>query len=139
MTSASTPPPPPPAPAPSEVRLRLAVQQPHGRTARRIDGAWWPWSYDLTVELPGLLGVLPRAWGRISRVRVNGGGWPACPERMIVAGQPVRVRRTDSSKAPHTVCLITPGHGRWDLLVVPPAATEAEAGRLMERAVTLGA
>ncbi|GAB2864651.1 hypothetical protein GCM10027074_35010 [Streptomyces deserti] len=137
MTSASTP--PPPLPAPPEVRLRLAAQSHFGPTARRIDGAWWPWSYDLAAELPGLLGVLPLAWGRISSVRVNGDGWPECPERMTVAGQPVRVRRTDSPKAPHTVCLLAPGRGRWDLLVVPPATPEAEAGQLMERAVTHGA
>ncbi|GAB2735176.1 DUF5994 family protein [Streptomyces bullii] len=136
MTSAPTPASPPPAP--SGVRLRLAAQQHADRTARRIDGAWWPWTYDLAAELPGLLGELPCAWGRISSVRVDGGGWTACPERMIVAGQPVRVRRTQSPKAFHALCLLAPGRGRWDLLVVPPGATEAEAGRLMERAVTQG-
>ncbi|WP_323138399.1 hypothetical protein [Streptomyces sp. NBC_01571] len=30
---------------------------------------------------------------------------------------------------------MAPGRGRWDLLVVPPTATEEEAGRLMEGAV----
>ncbi|MFI8188596.1 DUF5994 family protein [Streptomyces sp. NPDC085946] len=139
MTYASTPPSPPPLPAPPEVRLRLAVPPAQGSTARRIDGAWWPWTYDLAAELPGLLGVLPRAWGRISSVRVNGDGWPECPERMMVAGQPVRVRRSGLPREPHTVCLLAPGRGRWDLLVVPPAATAAEAGRLMERAVARGA
>ncbi|MEV5436468.1 DUF5994 family protein [Streptomyces sp. NPDC052682] len=137
MTSAPTPPRPQPS-APSAVRLLLAVPPHGGRTARRIDGAWWPRSYDLAAELPGLLGVLPRAWGRISSVRINGDGWPACPERMVVAGQPVRVRRTPSPKAPPTVCLLAPGCGRWDLLVVPPGATQAEAGRLMEGAVGQG-
>ncbi|CAL9305978.1 DUF5994 family protein [Streptomyces olindensis] len=137
MTSASTP--PPPHPAPSEVRLRLAAQPRQGRTARRIDGAWWPRSYDLTTELPGLLGVLPRAWGRISSVLVNGDVWPSCPERMLVAGQAVHVGRKDSPTAPHTVCLLAPGRGRWDLLVVPPGTAEAEAGRLMARAVEQGA
>lgn len=137
MTSASSP--PPPHPTPSEVRLRLATQPRQGRTARRIDGAWWPRSYDLAAELPGLLGVLPRAWGRISSVLVNGDAWRACPERMLVAGQAVHVGRKDSPPtAPHTVCLLAPGRGRWDLLVVPPATAEAEAGRLMARAVEQG-
>ncbi|AXE87325.1 DUF5994 family protein [Streptomyces sp. Go-475] len=137
MTSASSP--PPPVPARPEVRLRLAAQPRQGRTARRIDGAWWPRSYDLAAELPGLLGVLPRAWGRISSVLVNGDAWPACPERLLVAGQAVHVGRKDSPTAPHTVCLLAPGRGRWDLLVVPPATAESEAGRLMEQAVEQGA
>ncbi|MDQ0714839.1 hypothetical protein QFZ55_004291 [Streptomyces luteogriseus] len=136
MTSASSP--PPSAPAPSEVRLRIADQPRRGSTARRIDGAWWPRSYDLAAELPGLLGGLPDAWGRIDSVLVNGDTWPACPERMVVSGQEVHVGRTDSPTAPHTVCLLAPGRGRWDLLVVPPATEEAEASRLMDRAVTQG-
>ena len=136
MTSASSP--PPSAPAPSEVRLRIAAQPRRASPARRIDGAWWPRSYALAAELPGLLGGLPDAWGRIGSVLVNGDTWPACPERMVVAGQEVHVGRTDSPTAPHTVCLIAPGRGRWDLLVVPPATEEAEAGRLMDRAVTQG-
>ncbi len=136
MTSASSP--PPSVPAPSEARLRIADQPRQGRTARKIDGAWWPRSYDLAAELPVLLRGLPDAWGRISSVLVNGDSWPACPERMVVAGQAVHVGRTDSPTAPHTVCLLVPGRGRWDLLVVPPDTDEAEAGRIMERAVTQG-
>ncbi|MYS91338.1 MULTISPECIES: DUF5994 family protein [Streptomyces] len=134
MTSASSP--PPPLPAPSEVRLRLAVQPRLGRTARRIDGAWWPRSYDLAAELPGLLAVLPRAWGRVSSVLVHGDTWLACPDRLDVAGREVHVGRRDAPTTPDTVCLLTPGRGRWDLLVVPPATTEAEAVRLMEQAVS---
>jgi hypothetical protein len=138
MTSASASS-PSPLPAPREVRLRLAGPTSYGRTARRIDGAWWPRSDDLAEELTGLLGVLPRAWGRISSVLVHGASWPDCPAQMVVAGQTVHVGHNDSPSAPHTVCLLAPGRGRYDLLVVPPATAEAEAGRLMERAVTQGA
>ncbi|WP_328341195.1 DUF5994 family protein [Streptomyces violaceus] len=137
MTSASSS--PPPLPAPRDVRLRLAEPTRFGRTARRIDGAWWPRSDDLARELTGLLGVLPRAWGRISSVLVNGDTWPDCPEQMVIAGQTVHVGHTDSPTAPHTVCLLAPGRGRYDLLVVPPATAQAEADLLMERAVTQGA
>jgi hypothetical protein len=104
--------------------------------ARRIDGAWWPRSYDLAAELPGLLAVLPGAWGRVSSVLVHGDTWLPCPERLEVGGQEVHVGHRESPATPDTVCLLTPGRGRWDLLVVPPATTEAEAVRLMEQAVT---
>ncbi|MFI6373808.1 DUF5994 family protein [Streptomyces sp. NPDC050546] len=137
MTSASSS--PPPLPAPRDVRLRLAEPSRFGRTARRIDGAWWPRTDDLAQELTGLLGVLPRAWGRISSVLVHGDTWQDCPERMVVAGCTVHVGRTDSPTAPPTVCLLALGRGRYDLLVVPPATARAEADLLMERAVTQGA
>jgi hypothetical protein len=56
-----------------------------------------------------------------------------------VAGQAVHVGRRDTPTASDTVCLLTPGRGRWDLLVVPPGTAQDEAGLLMERAVTQGA
>ena len=125
-------------PHPSSVRLRLGAEPRQGRSARRIDGAWWPRSYDLTAELPGLLAGLPHRWGHISSVLVNGTMWSLPGDGMLVADQMVHLRRTDSSRAGHTVCLLAPGHGRWDLLVVPPAATEAEAERLMDTATADG-
>ena len=59
-------PPPPPFPAP--LRLRLV---PQGALPRPIDGAWWPRSYDLLAELPGLLAGLPRTWGHVTSVTVT--------------------------------------------------------------------
>ncbi|MFJ8363145.1 DUF5994 family protein [Streptomyces sp. NPDC093984] len=119
---------------PSSARLRLGAEPRQGGSARRIDGAWWPRSYDLTAELPGLLAGLPQRWGHISSVLVNGTMWSLPGDGMLVADQMVHLRRTDSPRAEHTVCLLAPGHGRWDLLVVPPAATEAEAEQLMDTA-----
>ncbi|WP_406334117.1 DUF5994 family protein [Streptomyces sp. NBC_00203] len=126
------PPPPPPLSSSSAVRLRLLAQPAQGHMPRRIDGAWWPRSTDLTSELPQLLGGLPPAWGHVSSVLVDEAVWAPFPGRLLVADQVVRLRRTTSQHAPSTVCLLAPGRGRWDLLVVPPAATEAEAGWLMD-------
>ncbi|KUO16957.1 DUF5994 family protein [Streptomyces dysideae] len=120
--------PDPPLPSHPLVRLRLA---PHGVLPRAINGAWWPRSYDLLAELPRLLAGLPRMWGNISSVTVNGAMWPATPGRMLVVNQVVRLRRTVTASAPHTVILLAPGRGRWDLLVVPPDTTEEAAEPLM--------
>ncbi|MFD5520138.1 DUF5994 family protein [Streptomyces sp. NPDC127066] len=120
--------PPPPLSSSSGVRLRLSAQPAQGRMPRRIDGAWWPRSTDLTSELPRLLGGLPPGWGHISSVLVDEAVWAPFPGRLLVADQLVRLHRATSRHAPSTVCLLAPGRGRWDLLVVPPAATEAEAG-----------
>jgi hypothetical protein len=113
------------------LRLRLA---PHGDLPRSIDGAWWPRSYDLLVELPRLLAGLPRTWGHITSVTVNGAMWSVTPSRMLVSNQVVRLRRALAASAPHTVVLLAPGRGRWDLLVVPPDTTEQAAEPLMAAA-----
>ncbi|MCT9011481.1 DUF5994 family protein [Streptomyces rhizosphaerihabitans] len=123
---------PPPPLSSSAVRLRLSAQSTQGHMPRRIDGVWWPRSTDLTSELPHLLGGLPPAWGHVSSVLVDEAVWASFPGRLLVADQVVRLRRTTNRHAPSTVCLLAPGRGRWDLLVVPPAATEAEAGWLMD-------
>ncbi|MFJ7904076.1 DUF5994 family protein [Streptomyces sp. NPDC096198] len=112
-------------------RLRLGAQPGQGGAARRIDGAWWPRSYDLTAELPGLLAALPLRWGHVTSVLVNGAMWSLSGDGTPVGDRQVRMRRTGSPRAEDTVCLLTPGQGRWDLLVVPPAATAEEAERIM--------
>ncbi|MFJ5260797.1 DUF5994 family protein [Streptomyces sp. NPDC088387] len=127
--------PQPPLPSPDAARLRLATPARLGRQPRRIDGAWWPRSHDLAAELPRLLVGLPQDWGLISSIVVNGGQWAESPAGLVVAGQVVRLRRTHAPQVPDTVCLLAPGQGRWDLLVVPPEASEAEADRLMAEAV----
>jgi hypothetical protein len=121
----------PPIPSHPVLRLRLA---PHRDLPRAIDGAWWPRSYDLLAELPRLLSGLPREWGHISSVTVNGATWSAVPGRMLVSNQVVRLRRTLAQSAPPTVVLLAPGRGRWDLLVVPPDTTEEAAEPLMAAA-----
>ncbi|GEC03021.1 hypothetical protein SSP24_06760 [Streptomyces spinoverrucosus] len=113
------------------LRLRLA---PHGGMPRPIDGAWWPRSYDLLAELPRLLAGLPRAWGHVTSVTVNGAAWSAVPGRMLVSNQVVRLHRTLTASAAQTILLLAPGQGRWDLLVVPPDTTEEAAEPLMAAA-----
>lgn len=128
MTTALQPPLPS---SPSSV----CVSHPAPAMPRRIDGAWWPRSYELLVELPRLLAGLPQAWGHISSVTVNGATWSATPGRMLVFNQVVRLRRSTTMSAPDTVCLLAPSRGRWDLLVVPPDTLPDTAEPLMAAAV----
>ncbi|MDQ1027932.1 hypothetical protein QF035_005514 [Streptomyces umbrinus] len=120
-----------PLPSQPLARLRLA---PHSALPRRIDGAWWPHSRDLLAELPLLIGALPRTWGQITGVTVNTAMWAASPGRMLVANHVVRLSRSAGSHGRHTVCLVSPGRGRWDLLVVPPEVDAADAEPLMAAA-----
>lgn len=123
----------PPLPSRPVLRLRLRLA-PHGNLPRAIDGAWWPRSYDLPAELPGLLAGLPRKWGHITSATVNGATWSAVPGQILVADQVVRLRGTQGESTPHTIVLLSPGRGRWDLLVVPPDTTEQAAEPLMAAA-----
>jgi Family of unknown function (DUF5994) len=121
----------PPPPSQPLLRLRLA---PRGGMPRSIDGGWWPPSYDLLTELPRLLAGLPREWGQITSVTANGPMWSALPGRMFVANQVVRLHRSLTASAPHTIVLLAPGQGRWDLLVVPPDTTPEAAEPLLAAA-----
>jgi hypothetical protein len=129
----TAPPSPVSPPTRSLLRLRLA---PHSALPRRLDGVWWPRSYDLLAELPQLLAALPRAWGHITGVTVNGAAWSAAPGRMLIANQVVRLRKTVAAHTPDTVVLLAPGHGRWDLLVVPPDTTQEAAEPIMTAALS---
>ncbi|MFC8199068.1 DUF5994 family protein [Streptomyces sp. NPDC060006] len=113
------------------VRLRLA---PHSALPRRIDGAWWPHSRDLLSELPLLIGALPRTWGQIDGVTVNTAMWSTSPGRMLVANHVVRLNRSSVTHSRHTIRLLGPGRGRWDLLVVPPEIDAVDAEPLMAAA-----
>ncbi|WP_405770184.1 DUF5994 family protein [Streptomyces sp. NBC_01538] len=114
-------------------RLALKpVNPPPGRA--ELDGAWWPRSRDLTDELPALADVLDPLWGRITRIAVNPRYWPVIPHRIYVNGQVVRVGWFTTELDPHKILLLSGTSGPWDLLVVPPEATDASAARLMAAA-----
>jgi len=121
-------------PSPPVARLRLA---PHRALPRRIDGAWWPRSRNLLVELPLLIGALPPVWGQITGVTVNAAMWSPSPGRILVAHHVVRLRRESGTRDRHTICLLSPGHSRWHLLVVPPELAAADAEHLMAATATI--
>ncbi|MFJ5033386.1 DUF5994 family protein [Streptomyces sp. NPDC088560] len=90
-----------PPPAPPLLRLYLA---PESTVPRRIDGAWWPRTFDLPAELPPLLSGLPRAWGQTVGVLANGTAGTGAPGLISsaarssgCAGPPRRTRRAPSS------------------------------------------
>ncbi|MGW3866740.1 DUF5994 family protein [Streptomyces sp. NPDC005047] len=60
--------------------------------------------------------------------------WAAAPGRMLVANQVVRLNKSAALHAPDTVVL-SPGLGRWDLLVLEPDTTEEAARPLMDAAL----
>jgi hypothetical protein len=69
-------------------RLRLKPKAP---TTGYVDGAWWPHSDDLPVELPDLLAVLSVRLGPIDRVIYNLSEWANAPAKLPIGGRVVRL------------------------------------------------
>jgi hypothetical protein len=115
----------------SSLRLSLA---PAGPAPALLDGAWWPHSRDLGAELPALAAVLDPLWGRITRVTVNPTHWPVVPHKVPVAGHTVKVGWFLDQQDPHELLLLSYRAGRWNLLVIPPQTSPAEAAWLMAAA-----
>lgn len=116
-----------PEAAPSVARpLRLSLV-PAGSGRTLIDGGWWPYSRDLTAELPALAGVLGGRGERITRVTVNPARWPVVPRRVPVEGHVLKVGWF-TEQDPDLLMLLSYRPGRWDLLVVPPE-TDADTAQ----------
>lgn len=126
-TAPTTPTSAPPFP----LRISLA---PRGPVPARIDGAWWPYSRNLTAELPALTGVLDTRWDRITRVTVNPACWPVIPRKVQVGGHVVKVGWFEQEQDPHQLMLLSYRSGRWDLLVIPPETPADTAAWLMAAA-----
>ncbi|MER5303233.1 DUF5994 family protein [Streptomyces lasiicapitis] len=126
----------PPSPAgswPSSPPLRLSLA-PVGPQPSLLDGAWWPQSRDLSMELPTLTAALDPLWGRITRVTVNPVHWPVVPHKVPVAGHVVKVGWYRDEQDPHELMLLSYRAGRWNLLVIPPQTPPDSAVWLMAAA-----
>jgi hypothetical protein len=96
----------------------------NGNTHGAVDGAWWPRSSELTLELPDLVVVLGRLIGPIQRVIYDPAIWPLTVPSRIVQGtnvtsiDPYRLVEAD------TIYLIGTHSRRAVLFVVPPSTPQ---------------
>ncbi|MFJ9036958.1 DUF5994 family protein [Streptomyces sp. NPDC102406] len=111
---------------------RVALKSPTGQGL--LDGAWWPRSRDLAVELPALADVLDPLWGRVIRVAVNPMLWPVVPRKVTVHERVLKIGWFTPELDPHTLLLLSYRSARWDLFVIPPETDAASAARLMTAA-----
>jgi hypothetical protein len=116
-----------PTPPDFTPRLRLKPKAPR---SGYVDGAWWPWSDDLTSELPDLLAVLSVRLGRIERVMYNLGEWATAPAKATLGE---RVVRLDGYRRQPINTLEVRGVNRERilLLVVPPNTDSDQAHATM--------
>ncbi|MEY9946425.1 DUF5994 family protein [Kitasatospora sp. GAS1066B] len=115
----------------SDVRLSLA---PDGVRPGRLDGAWWPRSRDLLLEIPSLAAALEKRWGEVLRITVNPAQWPVIPRRIPVAGHLVHVGWFSEEQDQQEIVVCSYAPLRLELLVVPPSTDVVDAARLMSAA-----
>ena len=117
-----------------DVRVSLRAGAGDGNSA--FDGAWFPRTRDLSVELPELIAELDRRGVRVERFTYALDAWAPAARKLLVGDRIVRTGGFRSMD-PGVVCLIWDGGSmRADLLVVPPETdvlTGARALRLCTR------
>ncbi|WP_236047627.1 DUF5994 family protein [Streptacidiphilus fuscans] len=126
----------------AEFRTPRLALRPHGEGGGlprgALAGAWWPRSDDLLRELPSLIALLDRTWGRVTRVEVDPTHWQSLPRAVPVPGHIVTVGRCTVGQNPHHLLLLSYRARRWNLLVVPPRTSRVAAARLMAAATVAG-
>ncbi len=102
------------------IDVRVSLRADVGSGENPFDGAWFPRSRDLAVEVPELVAALDRRGLRIERFTYPLGPWLPAPRKLVVDDRIVRTGGF-SSMDPGVVCLSwAGGNRRADLLVVPP-------------------
>jgi hypothetical protein len=118
------------------IDVRVSLRAGAGTGGSAFDGAWFPRSRDLSVEVPELIAELDRRGLRIERFTYALDAWSPAPRKVVVLGRTVRTGGFRSMD-PGVVCLTwDAGSKRADLLVVPPETdvlTGARALRLCTR------
>ncbi|MCU1667655.1 MAG: uncharacterized protein JWP40_582 [Blastococcus sp.] len=118
------------------IDVRVSLRADAGSGGSPFDGAWFPRSRDLPVEMPELIAELDRRGVRIERFTYSLDAWTPAPRKVVVQGRVVRSGGFRSMD-PQVVCLTWDGGTkRADLLVVPPETdvlTGARALRLCTR------
>jgi len=116
-----------PARSAADTAVRLKLDPQPSRTTV-LDGGWWPRSRDAVAELPALTAALADLRGEISHVLLNATEWDLpYPRRAGADRRAVRLGWYESQPAGLVTVISEFGRDRFDLLVVPPEASEAAA------------
>ena len=121
-------------PSPEAARVALTAT---GEPPARFDGAWWPRTRNLAVEVSALAAALTPHAFHLSRVAYGKDGWAAAGRKAATDGRTIRLGWFASQDP--AVVILGDGHGgRLDLLVVPPDSTAAKAQTAMAEASRTG-
>ena len=119
----------PRCPTPREHTRRLRLK-PTALHTGCVDGAWWPHTHDLGVELPDLLAVLAVRLGPVERVVYQFSEWTPAPATLDIGGRAVHLDRSRLQPA-DTVDVLGLCPARVVMLVVPPCTDPERAHAAM--------
>jgi hypothetical protein len=108
-------------------RLRMALSPVSGG---RLDGAWWPHTTDLEVELADLVDHFPEKAGRINRVVFSRPDWGTTPHKVKIARGTLKTGSFPADDT-HLMVLSLSTMAQIDLLVIPPETDSDTAEALM--------
>ena len=115
--------------------LRLSVAEHPG--TNRLDGAWWPQSRDLAIELADLVDHFPARFGRVARALFSPTDWDPGSRRLPVAGGHVEVGSFPRDHS-HLISLTLSNRTELHMLVVPPGFTAGQGEEALLAAATSG-
>ncbi|WP_286137577.1 DUF5994 family protein [Mycobacterium sp. IS-3022] len=113
------------------VRLTLAASPCDG-----LDGAWWPRTSSMALELPELIEALRDSLGPVVDIQVNWSSANAVPDLDMLTRRGVAAIPGWKNR-PQRVMSLTGERGRANLLVVPSATTSALAMMVLRHAAGL--
>jgi hypothetical protein len=120
------------------IDVRVSLRDDAGSGTGAFDGAWFPRSRDLAVQVPELIAELDRRGVRVERFTYPLDVWDPAPRKLALPGRTVRTGGFRSMD-PHIVCLSWAGGARRaDLLVVPPETDVLTGVRALRLAVRRG-
>jgi hypothetical protein len=105
--------------------LRLGLK-PADRSGGLVQGAWWPRSDQLFIQLPPLLAALAPRVGSVERVIYDETRWAPQALRMEFRGRSI-ILEGSSTTSTNTLSVIGKGFGRLVLLIVPPYTNPTRA------------
>lgn len=114
-------------------RVQLKPATPTTGDPGYVDGAWWPRSRDLRVELPALFAALAARLGVVERMAYNLGEWHTVERRLEIGGDRIKLGGFHSQAA-NTIDLTGRDGRRVTLLVVPPDTPVATARKISQAA-----
>lgn len=125
--------PPPRTNSRGDLRLRM-VDNPDQES---LDGAWWPWSRDLILEMRSLAAAFPSGQGRISRVGFSRPDWDGNPRQVDLGTRLLKMGSVPDDDT-HVLTVHTSDDRRLTLLVVPHTYTADQGEEAMLAASTAG-
>ncbi|MEV4049721.1 DUF5994 family protein [Amycolatopsis sp. NPDC049688] len=111
--------------------------KPQSGPAGHVDGGWWPWSRDLTAELPGLAAALTARMGHLTRVAYTVSEWDGAPRRLEIGGHVIRLDGL-LDRDGHVLSVTGPEPNHLTLLVIPPEAVDTAGHRALMTAARRG-